>query len=175
MCVAHALVRTCVHKSTPVYVCMRCLHQLGMGTLTGLLLGIELVALVTQAGVGAWQVPAACLPTGICVSTFIYICKKNQQTGHSYISCRREGCSWPRPTISEPDICYCPGWQAENRPLRDIPSCRVPWSCPFPLPLHYSPFPHHLQSPHFLPSTGLCSCRSRSGLGVGGISDQGPY
>lgn len=48
------------------------------GTLAGLLLGAERITLVTEAGIGAWQVPAACLPAGISICTLIHICKRKQ-------------------------------------------------------------------------------------------------
>lgn len=50
-----------------------------MGTLAGLLLGAVGVSLVAEAGVGAWQVLAACIPTGVRVCALIYICKQSQQ------------------------------------------------------------------------------------------------
>jgi len=43
------------------------------GTLADLLLGAERVTRVTEAGIGAWQVPAARLPTGSSICTLIHI------------------------------------------------------------------------------------------------------
>lgn len=50
----------------------------GMGTLAGLLLGAVHVSLVAEAGVGARQVLAACIPTGTRVRALVYICKQSQ-------------------------------------------------------------------------------------------------
>lgn len=60
----------------------------GMGTSAGLLLGTECVALVAQAGVGAGQVPAARLPAGIRICTFIYVCE--QPRDHRCVQIDRE-------------------------------------------------------------------------------------
>ena len=77
----------CVHNSVclcmcAVQVCVRgqCLQRLGQRTSASLVLGAEFVALVAQAGVGARQVLAARLPAGICICTFVYVCKKRQRT-----------------------------------------------------------------------------------------------
>lgn len=88
MCVVHTCVM-CVHtvymfthgQCTHVYACMCAVPAAaGMGTSAGLLLGTECVALVAQAGVGAGQVPAARLPAGIRVCTFVYVCKTTRRT-----------------------------------------------------------------------------------------------
>lgn len=83
----HLCVCACVRASG--CMCMRvyartcAVPQAGAPTSAGLLLGTEGVALIAEAGVGARQVLAACLPAGARVRTFIYVCKENHRCDRS--------------------------------------------------------------------------------------------
>lgn len=50
-------------------------------TSAGLVLGAVFKTFITEAGVGAWQVLAASIPTGLFVCTLIYVWEKGQQAG----------------------------------------------------------------------------------------------
>lgn len=60
----------------------------GTRTLASLLLGAVRVSLVTEAGVGARQVLASRIPTGVWLCALVYICKQSQpgqgRTGRSW-------------------------------------------------------------------------------------------
>lgn len=92
--------------------------RLGRGTLTGLLLGTECVALITEAGVGARQVAAARLPAGPAVCTLVHVCKKTSMLDRG-VSDRHGEMLWREHRTSEAQP---PG---QTRPTPPPPSHRL--------------------------------------------------